>query len=159
MLRGEDIPGGDLVLQEVRRAVREAGEPAPRIGNPARLFFRPIEPFLVDDTPAHKHQGRIARASLEPIWAWIGRDLLPAEAKTFAEEVSRALLAEDAAACERLTCDFQDRVADQIEHALAAAQSDDKARRRLSGQIGTAQRARRTCAISAKSSRRGTCSR
>src|SRR5439155_10874304 len=74
-----------------------------------------------------------------PIWAWIGRDLLPAEAKTFAEEVSRALLADGAAACERLTCAFQDRVADRIRHVLAAAQPDDKARRRLAGQIGTAQ--------------------
>ena len=139
LLRGEEVPGGDFVLQEVRRAVREFGVPAPRIGNPARLFFRPIEPFLVDDTAAHKHQGRIARVSLEPIWAWIGRDLLPAEAKTFAEEVSRALLADGAAACERLSCDFQDRVVDRIRHVLAAAQSDDKARRRLAGQIGTGQ--------------------
>ena len=139
LLRGEDVPGGDLVLQEVRRAVRESGVPAPRIGNPARLFFQPIEPFLVDDTAAHKHQGRIARVSLEPIWAWIGRDLLPEEAKTFSEDVSRALLADGAAACERITCDFQDRVADRIRHVLATAQSDDKARRRLAGQIGTAQ--------------------
>jgi hypothetical protein len=139
LLRGEEVPGGDFLLQEVRRAVRESGVPAPRIGNPARWFFQPIEPFLVDDTAAHKHQGRITRVSLEPIWAWIGRDLLPAEAKTFAEEVSRALLADGAAACERLTCDFQDRVADCIRHVLAAAQSDDKARRRLAGQIGTAQ--------------------
>jgi hypothetical protein len=139
LLCGEEVPGGDFVLQEVRQAVRESGVPAPRIGNPARLFFQPIEPFLVDDTAAHKHHGRIARVSLEPIWAWIGRDLLPAEAKTFAEEVSRALLADGAAACERLTCDFQDRVADRIRHMFAAAQSDDKARRRLAGQIGTAQ--------------------
>ncbi len=140
LLRGDEVPGGDLVLQEVRQAVRESGAQAPRIGNPARLFFRPIEPFLVDDTAAHKHQGRIARASLEPIWAWIGRDLLPAEAKTFADEVSSALLVGgDSAACERLTCDFQDRVADRIQHVLAAAASDEKAGRRLAGQIGTAK--------------------
>ena len=42
LLRGDDVPGGDLVLQEVRRAVRESGKLAPRIGNPARLFFRPV---------------------------------------------------------------------------------------------------------------------
>ncbi len=137
--------------------MRESGEPAPRIGNPARLFFQPLEPFLVDDTAAHKHQGRIARVSLEPIWAWIGRDLLPAEAKTFSEEVSRALLADGAAACERLTCDFQDRVADRIRHVLAAAavrrqgapsaRRPDRHRRRRS----------RMCASCATCSRRGTC--
>ena len=76
LLRGEDVPGGDLVLQELRRAVRDAGTQMPRIDDPARVFFRRIEPFVVDDMPARKHQGRIARASLAPIWAWIGRDLL-----------------------------------------------------------------------------------
>ena len=139
LLSGAEIPGGDLVLQEVRRAVREAGEPAPRIGNPARQFFRSLEPFLVDDTPAQKHQGRIARASLEPIWAWIGRDLLAAGTKTYSEAISNALIAEDAVTCEQLTRAFQDRVADQIERALAAARNDEKARRRLSGQLGTAR--------------------
>jgi hypothetical protein len=137
LLSGADVPGGDLVLQEVRRAVRESGEQPPRIGNPARLFFRSIEPFLVDGAPAHKHQGRIARASLEPIWAWIGRDLLPTEATTFADEISAALIADNAAACEQLICAFQDQVADHIQRALAAAQEDEKARRRLAGQLGT----------------------
>jgi hypothetical protein len=137
LLSGADIPGGDLVLQEVRRAVRESGEQAPRIGSPARHFFRSLEPFLVDDTPAHKHQGRIARASLEPIWAWIGRDLMPTAAKSYADDISDALIAGNGAACEQLTRGFQDRVADQIERALALAHDDEKARRRLSGQVGT----------------------
>jgi hypothetical protein len=138
LLRGDEVPGGDLVLQEVRQAVRESGASAPRIGNPARLFFYRVEPFLVDDTSALKHQGRIARAALEPIWAWIGRDLLPAEAKTYAEEISGALLVGgNSATCDRLTCDFQDRVAEHIQHVLAATASDEKMRRRLAGQIGT----------------------
>ena len=138
LLRGDEVPGGDLVLQEVRQAVRESGASAPRIGNPARLFFYRVEPFLVDDTSALKHQGRIARAALEPIWAWIGRDLLPAEAKTYAEEISGALLVGgNSATCDRLTCDFQDRVAERIQHVLAATTSDEKMRRRVAGQIGT----------------------
>jgi hypothetical protein len=138
LLRGDEVPGGDLILQEVRRAVRESGEQSPRIGNPARLFFRPIEPFLVDETPVHKLQGRIARASLEPIWVWIGRDLMPRETATFADEVSAALLADDATTSETLTFAFQDLAAERIQRALAAAHGDDKLRRRLTGQLGTA---------------------
>src|SRR5262249_20374320 len=103
----------------------------------ARQFFRALEPFLVDDTPAHKHQGRIARASLEPIWAWIGRDLLAVAVKTYADNISDALIADDAATCQQLTRSLQDRVADQIAHALAVAHDDEKARRRLSAQVGT----------------------
>jgi hypothetical protein len=137
LLRGAEIPGGDLVLQEVRRAVRDAGERTTRIGNPARLFFRALEPFLVDDTPAHKHQGRIARASLEPIWAWISRDLVPTEAKACADKISDALIADDAMACQQLTSSLQDLVADQIDRALAVARGEEKARRRLAAQVGT----------------------
>ena len=63
-----------------------------RIGNPARLFFAPVEPFLIDDAADHKRAGRLARVSLEPIWGWIGRDLIPAEAKALSEDINRALL-------------------------------------------------------------------
>src|SRR5262249_4556908 len=137
LLSGAEIPGGDLVLQEVRRAVREAGEPTARIGNPARQFFRVLEPFLLDDAPAHKHQGRIARASLEPIWAWICRDLVPAEARAYADKISDALIADDTAACQQLTRSLQDLVAGRIAEALAVARDDEKARRRMAGQVGT----------------------
>jgi hypothetical protein len=136
-LRGDDIPGGEALLEAVRSAVRESAPSAPRIGDPARLFFRALELFLVDDDPAHKHLGRIARRALDPIWAWICRDLVPAEANVFRDEAGRALLSDDAATCERLTVDFQDRVVAKLEPALAAAKADDKARRRLIGQIGT----------------------
>ncbi len=135
LLRGDEIPGGDLVLQEVRSALRESGVQAPRIGNAARLLFRPLEPFLIDEPSAQKSQGRIPRASLEPIWTWIGRDLVPAEARAFADAVSKALTAGDTQACEQLTCAFQDHVAVKIQQALAV--SDDKARRRLAAQVGT----------------------
>jgi len=136
-LRGEETAGGDFVLEEVRRAVRESGRPTPRIGNPARLFFHPIEPFLVDDRPVNKHRGRIARVSLEPIWEWICRDLAPTEARTFADDVTAALLAEQAAVSLQLCRTFQDQVATRIQEALAEIQTDDKARRRLAGQVGT----------------------
>ena len=86
LLRGEEIPGGDLVLREVRSAVRDSGEHALRIGSPERLFFAAVEPFLVDEMSAEKQQCRIARASLEPIWAWLCRDLIPAEAKAYSAQ-------------------------------------------------------------------------
>ncbi len=136
-LRGEEMPGGDFLLREVRTVVREAGIPTPRIGNPARLFFQPLVPFLIDDDPARKHQGRIARACLEPLWAWIRRDLLPNECKTYCDEVTRAILANDTGGCEQLTRFFHDRVADRIRSSLAAVKGDQKALRRLTGQVGT----------------------
>jgi hypothetical protein len=109
LLRGDDVPGGDLLLQEVRRAVRESGQHTPRIGSAARCFFRPLEPFLVDDQPGHKHQARVAGTALQPIWEWIRRDVLPEEAEQFSEAVEGALLGDDIAAYDQLSGPFRIR--------------------------------------------------
>ena len=103
LLRGEESAGSELILQELRRTIRAAGQPVARIGNAARLFFAPVEPFVVDDAADHKRAGRIARVSLEPIWEWIGRDLIPAEAKALSEDINRALLDDDRLKAEQMT--------------------------------------------------------
>jgi hypothetical protein len=137
LLAGEDVVGADLILQELRHIVREQREGAPRIGNCARLFFAPLEPFLVDDAADHKHPGRIARCALEQLWTWVRRDLLPGEAKLLADGVSAALLAGDAPKAEHLMRAFQDRAVPAIAAALAAAAGDERIRRRMLAQIGT----------------------
>ncbi len=137
LLRGDEGAGTDLVLQELRRIVREQREGAPRIGNCARLFFKPLEPFVVDDRPDHNHPGRIARRSLESLWTWVRRDLLPEEAKALADEVSEALLAGDEPRAEHLTRVFQDRAAAAITASLEACAGDAKLQRRTTAQIGT----------------------
>src|SRR6185295_14749008 len=84
------------------QAPATAPEPAPpqKTGeqpdrNPSRLFFAPVEPFLVDDTLNTVHRGRLPRAALEPLWQWICRDLIPGHAKAYADEMSRILLTND----------------------------------------------------------------
>jgi hypothetical protein len=136
LLRGEDMTGAELVLQELRRDARDNARPK-RPGNLARLFFQPLEPLLVDDSATHNHPGRIARVVLEPMWEWICRDLMPGEAKAVTEQVARAFDDGDTERAEQLAHGFQDRAAVRIEEALAATRSDDKARRKLAGQIGT----------------------
>ena len=137
VLRGEEVAGGELILQELRRAIRAAGQPVTRIGDAARLFFVPIEPFLIDDAADHKRVGRIARVSLAPIWQWIGRDLMPAEAKAFGEDVDRALSNDDRAKAEQLIRALHERAILRIRETVAAVSSDDKARRRLAVQVGS----------------------
>ena len=51
LLQGEESAGSELILQELRRAIRVEGRPVTRIGDAARLFFAPVEPFLIDDAP------------------------------------------------------------------------------------------------------------
>jgi hypothetical protein len=137
VLRGDEVTGANLVLQELRRIVREQRERVPRIEDSARLLFNPLEPFLVDDRGDHKHPGRVARSSLDALWNWIQRDLLPNDADALADEVGEAMLSGDQAKTERLARVFQDRVAAAIDANFTAAEEDGKARRRILQQIGT----------------------
>jgi hypothetical protein len=138
LLRGEDMSGAELVLQELRRDARENVRPK-RPGNLARLFFQPLEPILVDDAATHSHPGRISRVVLDPVWEWICRDLMPGEARAVTEQVARALDEGETERADALASGFQDRAALRMDEALAAAKSDDKIRRKLAGQIGTAR--------------------
>jgi hypothetical protein len=135
--RGEESAGNELILQELRRAIRVEGQPQARMDNAARMFFVSVEPFLIDDAPDHKRAGRLARVSLEPIWEWIGRDLIPAEAKALGDDINRALLANDRVKAEQRTRALQDRAILRMRDALASVTGDDKARRRLAVQVGT----------------------
>ena len=137
MLRGEEVAGGDVILQELRRTIRATGQPVERIGDAGRLFFAPLEPFLIDDTADHKRIGRIARVSLDPIWEWVGRDLMPAEAKALGEDINRALTEDDRVKAEQLTRAMHERAILRVKETLAALNYDDKARRRLAVQVGT----------------------
>ena len=137
MLRGDDMAGAELILTELRRCVRENQSKSRRIGDHARLFFQPIEPFIVDDVPDHSHRGRIARSSIEPIWLWISETVAPDETKTYAEQMENALLAGEADKTQHLAREFQNCVLKRIEDTLFAAQNDDKVERRIGLRLGT----------------------
>lgn len=136
LLHGDNTPTNELVLQELRRAVREAGRPVQRVDDPARLFFRPLEPFLVDDPSDRKVRGRIGRSSLNRAWMLLTRELIPAESKAYSDEVAAALLDGATERVERLTRAFQDRAVETLRAVLDAAQVDEKGRRRLAGHMG-----------------------
>ena len=91
LLHGTSPAGAELVLSELRRSLREGQSKSARFGDPARLFFQPLEPFLVDDVPDHKHRGRIARSTLEPLWLWVGNTLIPEETKAYIVHVDKMI--------------------------------------------------------------------
>jgi len=79
--RGEDLTVANFVLELLRKIVRGGEEDVrPRTDDPARLLFRPLEPFLVDGNAARP--GQIRRASLPPVWQWLLRDGAPEPART-----------------------------------------------------------------------------
>jgi hypothetical protein len=149
VLRGEDVVGADLVLQELRRIFREQRDTVSHIEESAGLLFKPLEPFLVDDRGDHKHPGRIARSSLDALWNWIRRDLMPDAADGLVVEATEAMVAGDQAKTERVARLFQDRVAAAIESNLSADDQDGKIRRRILQQIGTPRAEQELAALKA----------
>ena len=136
-LRGDDMAGSTLVLTELRRIIRDNAQQVPRVGSAARLFFTPFEPFLINAPADHKRVGRIARVSLEPVWAWMCRDLMPAEAKALSEDINRALVAGDRTKADQLVRALHDRTILRMREMLATVGVDEKAQRRLAIQVGS----------------------
>ena len=137
MLRGEEVAGNDLVLQELRPRdpwCRAAGGARRRRGSPVLRAARAVPPV---DAADHKRVGRLARVSIEPIWEWIGRDLMPAEAKALSEDINRALLADDGSRPNSSTRALQERAIQRSKETIAAVDGNEKARRRLAVQVGT----------------------
>jgi hypothetical protein len=130
-LRRDQLPEADLIVGELRR-MRTVPREHP---SPQQLLFAPLTPFVIDDNPARKHPGRIARGSLEWIWQWIARDLAPQQVSTFADEISA--LAGRPADIEAAARRFQDSVGRMAHEAFARTRNDPKAERQLAGRIGT----------------------
>jgi len=136
-LRDQELPAIGLILRELREAAPHERALPPRIGDPQRLLFAPLEPFLIDDRSGRKRPGRIARMSLDPIWRWISTDLMRAETSAYAEETKRLLLAGETDKADARAFAFADEVTARVEAALAALHGDARARRRLAGRVGT----------------------
>ncbi|MDE2329732.1 MAG: hypothetical protein KGK16_02960 [Bradyrhizobium sp.] len=128
--RGEDATVATFVLEELRKIVRGAGEPAqPRTDDPARLLFRSLELFLIDGS-FPRRPGQIRRASLQPIWQWLIRDGAPGPANDFVAALGAAREAEKSAALEAAVRTFQRAAADAIGQLLAGGD------RRLLARVG-----------------------
>jgi len=136
-LRGDELPAIGVILQELREAAPPGRALPPRLGDAQRLFFAPVEPFIIDEKSGRKRSGRLARMALEPIWRWLSTDLMPVQSAAYAEETKLHLLAGAGEKAEALARAFQDEAVTHIDHALAAVDPDVKARRRLAGRIGT----------------------
>lgn len=143
--RGDEVPGGDLIIAAIRgpdpeppmpsrqRPPADAEEIARREAAGARALFRPLEPFLIDEVLETRVTGRIARASLAPVWTWLARDLVPADAVAFAAAADEA--GDDEAALTLLAGEFLARAVPAIRSALDLAGRNAQAHQKLIGRL------------------------
>ena len=117
--RGEDATVATFVLEELRKIVRGTDEPTrPRTDDPARLLFRPLEPFLIEGN-FPRRPGQIRRASLLPVWQWLIREGAADPARDFEAALNANRDSEKSAALEVAVRTFQRAAADAIGKLLA----------------------------------------
>lgn len=135
--RGEDTAVATLVLEQLRKVVRgteEDEEVRPRTDDPARLLFRPIEPFLVESNFPMR-PGQIRRTSLQPIWQWLARDGAPDQTRAFEAMLAEIRHSGSTAGLESETRKFQMAAAEAIVKVATPVPGDD--RQRALSRIGT----------------------
>ncbi|MBN9011676.1 MAG: hypothetical protein J0H25_01190 [Rhizobiales bacterium] len=129
--RGEDAAVATLVLEELRRVARSPTDDlTARAEDPARLVFRPLDPFLVDGNAAIR-PGQIRRASLLPVWQWLCRDGAPDAARAFLAALAQPDEAASASERNRPINDFQAVVAETIDRAITGGGDSRRALARL----------------------------
>src|ERR1700716_259424 len=112
--RGQDTTVATFVLEQLRKVVRGTDDDArPRTDDPARLLFRPLEPFLVESN-SQIRPGQVRRASLPPVWQWLGRDGAPDQAREFEAALARVREAGTTSDLEPAVRKFQHVAADAI---------------------------------------------
>jgi hypothetical protein len=119
-LCGDDIPGAEIILAELRSEFRKDGQAHDRVGVPRRQFFLPLEPFLVDRSPEHANAGQIARGSLAAIWGWISSDLMPNMAHDYAEKMKQVLAANNQREAKQHASAFQSKAVKYLDGTLAS---------------------------------------
>src|ERR1700675_834154 len=128
--RGEDVAVANFVLEQLRKVVRgaeEDDEARPRSDDPARLFFEPLEPFLVESNfPVRP--GQIRRTSLQPVWQWLGRDGATEAARAFETAIFDIRQTGSNAGLEAATRKFQAAVAEAIAKIATPVPGEDTQR-------------------------------
>jgi hypothetical protein len=126
--RGEDTAVASFVLEQLRKIVRGADDEArPRTDDPARLLFRPLEPFLVDNN-SQLRPGQIRRGSLLPVWQWLKRDGAPEQAREFETTLARVAETEPTSNIEAAVRKLQLTAAEAIIKIATPMAGGDKQR-------------------------------
>jgi hypothetical protein len=130
-LSGAEIPGAGAVMESLRAEFRSGGQTQKRNSVPARHFFAPLEPLLVEGSPQHGTTGGIQRGSLSAIWEWICRDLLPTMARDYVKNVTDLIAMDNQREARQAATVFQTKVAKSMENILSSPESAGQIRSRL----------------------------
>jgi hypothetical protein len=130
-LSGTEIACTGEVMETLRAEFRTNGQSQKRNSVPARHFFAPLEPLLVDGAPQHATTGGIQRGSLSAIWEWITRDLLPTMARDYIKEITDLVGMDKQREARQAATTFQTKVMKSMGNILGSPDSAGQIRSRL----------------------------
>lgn len=112
-----DMPGGDM-----RRAQIE------------RMFFSPLELFLIDEALPNRQEGRVQRAMLGKVWKWLGRDVMPGDIRMVLDQAGNPAVS--AERVDALVHALRSRSVDAVGEALSKSVKSEKERRLIAVELG-----------------------
>jgi hypothetical protein len=149
-----EMPGSEEILAVLRAEFGKDGSPQSRLGNPARYFFEPLEPLLVEGAPEHANPGRIQRGSLPPVWEWISRDLLRTMARDYVNAIDKLVAADNQREARKVAAAFHTKVIKSLEGTLGSPEGAEQTRVKLAtytaSRTACADLAKMLCALRAR---------
>lgn len=132
---GRGLPH-DLILNALRPVLRNAAVSGKRLQTPKRLFCAPFEDLFIDGPRSRKQRGRIARASMDPVWEWLTNTLMPEKHAQLYGALSKAILSGDDAARQDLAREMWSVAGALILREIPAPPSGEPALKGLSERLG-----------------------
>ncbi|MCV0425361.1 MAG: hypothetical protein K5905_07800 [Roseibium sp.] len=112
-----ELPGGDHRRSQIQR-----------------LFFSPLEDFLINETLPNRQEGRINRAVLDRVWTWLSRDLIAVDVRMVLDQAGNAAVSGERV--DALVQALRSRAVDAIGTALEKCETSEKERRRIGVELG-----------------------
>jgi hypothetical protein len=131
-LTGGTVLPHDGILRALRPQLRLAPQPK-RLPTPQRYFCLPFEDILVPPERSTKQKGRIARSSIEPVWNWLGAELMPARLRELSDVISKALLHKEDDALHDASAELWAEAAEALKPALSSEKKKAIAAKKLGG--------------------------
>ncbi len=139
--RGDLDPQFELILEAARPLLRKrASDTQPRAHRRnllKRAIFLPLEPFLITEQLPRKLPGRILRSTLDALWVWLERDVMPESIG----EAQELLVKEDydaevvARTAERLRGLVIAAISDVLDEARGPGVAHQRVAYRLGGEV------------------------
>ncbi|MEL6364666.1 MAG: hypothetical protein AAFR11_07505 [Pseudomonadota bacterium] len=137
-LGGGGLPHAVLIeaLRDRINALPDGAAP-PRTPSPQRVFFEPYEDLFTTSRPTTKTQGRIARASLDPIWRWLHDGTRRPNVVHAADRVLQAVLAGDDGALRSARTELYKTAEMAFDAALSEAERERTKESQLVAALGS----------------------